>query len=936
MFALFAVTAVSAKDVTIVPGDLTWTESTDPVYGQGYDVTSDDILVGVYKYEGGSPIRNPKDDKHIRLYEKSIILIKSLLGQNITNASLNCIQGSVALSFNDETVALADGKYAWSGSSPELRIVHPGGGQVRIDQITVTTEDGGVITLAAPTFSPAEGEYYGTQYVTISAVGSANIYYTTDESEPTTNSIPYTEPVEVAQSMTIKAIATLDGATSDVATAVYTIKDESELPNINLTDNWSKLQESGNWSNGYDQREVDFGFATVLFAGAAKQTTNITDCPVVKNAPVTVTLNDLSNDITGVTVALKQWTTKTKTVSLQYSFDGQIFEDAGISSDNFTLVGENLPAGTKAVRLTFNNENQVGIASIDLEYGSGSGEIVVSAPVFSPAAGTYLTAQTVTITAADGAAIYYTTNGEEPTTASTPYTEPIEVAQSMTIKAIAVIDGTASTVATAEYVIESLKTVADVAAFLALEDGEVAMISSDLTMVYQNGSYNYVTDGTDMLLIFGRTGIEYVQGDVISGGVYGRRDTYRGAPQMNLQIDANDDSSWASDQFKAATENTGSIAPTEVSDLATVTADGVNQYVILTGVTWNSEDLTLSNETGSVAVYKRFSGVEYPADGVYNVAGFVAVFDDNVQIYPTEFVDPYLVEAPTFSLEAGTYPEAVEVEIACATEGAEIRYTLDGTTPSAESALYDGTAIMIAETTTISAIAILGENSSEVSTATYTIAEPGEGPNINFVGWAFPGADEWSSMYEEHVVNFGFATVTFASADKQSGTITDCPVTKGGDVVVELNSANNVITGIIVNLKQWTDKTQTATLWYSTDGLNFEETGTESDEFYLENSTLPEGTVAVKITFGNQNQVGIASIDLDYESVTTGVENVDAEGVKVIGVDGGIVVAGDAADVEVYTIGGALVGKAETTRIDCAAGIYIVKVDGTVHKVIVK
>jgi hypothetical protein len=59
---------------------------------------------------------------------------------------------------------------------------------------------------------------------------------------------------------------------------------------------------------------------------------------------------------------------------------------------------------------------------------------------------------TVTIKAADGAAIYYTTDGTVPTTASTKYTAAFTIDKTTTVKAIAVEDGKdASTVASATF-----------------------------------------------------------------------------------------------------------------------------------------------------------------------------------------------------------------------------------------------------------------------------------------------------------------------------------------------------------------------------------------------------------------------------------------------------------------------------------------------------
>ena len=76
-------------------------------------------------------------------------------------------------------------------------------------------------------------------------------------------------------------------------------------------------------------------------------------------------------------------------------------------------------------------------------------------PTFSPVAGTYTAAQTVTISdATTGAAIYYTTNGTTPTTASSKYTATISVSATETLKAVALAAGDSlSAVASATYTI---------------------------------------------------------------------------------------------------------------------------------------------------------------------------------------------------------------------------------------------------------------------------------------------------------------------------------------------------------------------------------------------------------------------------------------------------------------------------------------------------
>jgi hypothetical protein len=74
--------------------------------------------------------------------------------------------------------------------------------------------------------------------------------------------------------------------------------------------------------------------------------------------------------------------------------------------------------------------------------GSAAYTIVAATPVFSPKGGTYTTAQSVTITdVTAGAAIYYTSDGTTPTTASNLYGGPVTVSSTQTLKAMAVASG---------------------------------------------------------------------------------------------------------------------------------------------------------------------------------------------------------------------------------------------------------------------------------------------------------------------------------------------------------------------------------------------------------------------------------------------------------------------------------------------------------------
>ena len=87
--------------------------------------------------------------------------------------------------------------------------------------------------------------------------------------------------------------------------------------------------------------------------------------------------------------------------------------------------------------------------------------------------------------------------------------------------------------------------------------------------------------------------------------------------------------------------------------------------------------------------------------------------------------DPDRVEAPVFSPIAGTYKDAVNVTLTCATSGATIYYTLDGTEPSINSTLYTNSGIHLTESATVKAVAYLNGMYSFTSSADYVIEASG-------------------------------------------------------------------------------------------------------------------------------------------------------------------------------------------------------------------
>jgi hypothetical protein len=124
---------------------------------------------------------------------------------------------------------------------------------------------------------------------------------------------------------------------------------------------------------------------------------------------------------------------------------------------------------------------------------------LVATPSISLATGTYTGTQNVTISdATQGSTIYYTTDGTVPTSSSSVYTAPISIAVSSTIKAIAVLTGSSSGVASSTLTITSANPPAKLA-FVQQPSNALsgATISPAVTVAVQDSNGNTLTSATN-------------------------------------------------------------------------------------------------------------------------------------------------------------------------------------------------------------------------------------------------------------------------------------------------------------------------------------------------------------------------------------------------------------------------------------------------------
>lgn len=210
-----------------------------------------------------------------------------------------------------------------------------------------------------------------------------------------------------------------------------------------------------------------------------------------------------------------------------------------------------------------------------------------------------------------------------------------------------------------------------------------------LSVTYANGSNLWVTDGTDGMLIFQRGGFStaYTNGTVFAKGIKGQYTVYNNTIELTEPV---------------LTETTeGATVDPKQIEIAAITADNQNQFVVIKDAVLNVKNKTFADATGNtVDMYdKKFCTV--PADGTYDVVGIVSYYKPKnaeaaTQVYPLAFLT-----APTATLgftaaeinerswlaandivltEDGSFEDinASCVKLTCE-EGAQIEYTLDST-----------------------------------------------------------------------------------------------------------------------------------------------------------------------------------------------------------------------------------------------------------------
>ena len=354
----------------------------------------------------------------------------------------------------------------------------------------------------------------------------------------------------------------------------------------------------------------------------------------------------------------------------------------------------------------------------------------VATPTFTPAGGTYYEAQQVSISCSTpGASIRYTLDGTNPNAGSPLYNAPLTISETTTVKAIAMKNEMQnSSVASATYTILEAPSVMTIAAARALAIDEYAQVQG--VVVFIDGRNIYIQDATagiDLYLNNNTVPADLALGDMVMA--YGKLAEFRGLLELS-GINGNDEN-----QFSIL--STGNDLPESVATIADILADYENGVNMLQSTRVKIENATVGeiNNGGNTPITQdgnTFNIYKLPVvDGleegdVVTVTGVIGCYNaPQLRVAYASDVEigvPVIeqVAAPVITPEGGDYSTALAVTLSCATEGAAIHYTVNGSTPTVNSTLYTAP-FTVNATTTVKAFAVKsGMTDSDVVTATYT------------------------------------------------------------------------------------------------------------------------------------------------------------------------------------------------------------------------
>lgn len=395
-------------------------------------------------------------------------------------------------------------------------------------------------------------------------------------------------------------------------------------------------------SDGFTLSSSPFNFVAVKNNGTTVPTQNGTSKDIrlyaknsleISGASLSKIVFDISSQ------GLKRWAEITpSTGNITHNVDGKTITWEK-SADSPEVTSLTLTVGDKAIYGTDGNTKAgqfcFNTATITYETTTGT---TVAAPTITgetPFEGS----TTVTLTAEDGANIYYTTDDSDPTTASTQYSTPFTLNETATVKAIAVKDGKTSSIASKEFtkVTFTDATIADLNGYTE-DKAYINLTLNNAKVVYVDGKNIHLRENDKALMFFntGMTGLTL--NATVSGTIKVDYDNYYGIHEVKDNTFTN------TENLTIVASSNTDLDATEVTIQDILDKKHIADLVLLKQVTITLEDSKYyaSNGSEKVQLYDKTDTFykdcvsDEPKD-VY--ALFNAIYKDEAEIKPVKIGD---------------------------------------------------------------------------------------------------------------------------------------------------------------------------------------------------------------------------------------------------------------------------------------------------------
>ena len=376
---------------------------------------------------------------------------------SIEESTFNIWYGSYSQSYVDVTPDIKNDNYIIAENEDVVITIAATTNSLYCQSFTIeyeknTTPEPGITAPSKPTL-PASCSFDNSMTVKITNIEEgATVYYTTDGSEPTEeNGTKYSDPFEITETTTVKAIAINEAGCSKVVEATYTknVTEEPETPNTQevtdeLTCTFTEVTSTTytSWTGKKTSNAIYAGISGKRYDAIQLNNTNssgiVTTASGGKVKKVVVEWN--SNTTNGRTLDIYGKKAAYSAAADLYGNNNEKGTKLGSivygTSTELTIEGEYEYIGLRS------NSGAMYLTSISITWDASNVVEAVAQPIISPEAAEFKEGDNVTVTITtetEGATIYYTLDGSNPTTENgTEYSTGFDITKTTTVKAIAV------------------------------------------------------------------------------------------------------------------------------------------------------------------------------------------------------------------------------------------------------------------------------------------------------------------------------------------------------------------------------------------------------------------------------------------------------------------------------------------------------------------